>query len=1377
MNEILNPVQNISYTSKDFQTIFPELLDLVKQLTSRWDPSISNESDPGVVLLKLSAILADKLNYNIDKNVLECFPLSVTQLPNARQLYEQLGYKMSWYKSAYTNVSIKWDSDVSDGYVTIPPFTMVSDAENSVVYTLIGSPVGVDDNTFAVGSQDLYFNGDTIQFKAIQGIAIKYDINGETTIKVNHLDKNNRIYFNSYNVAQNGVFITNVGSNNYVDWQRKDNLLVESAGNTYYSFGLSDDGTTCYIEFPEDAENVIKDGINITYIRSSGHEGNVAANVIDKFYTDVYLTNSLGNTVVLNDDTTVVTNPASAANGENPETLASAYKNFKRTAGTFNTLVTLRDYLNYVLRSGLVSNCFICDKTNDVQCVYSILTLDNDVETTKTAIENIFETETVTYIDPDDGETTGEVQVLRSALTPYDLKLYLLERVSDISDVYDYNKTFNLLSNSAQEVVKYYVEDAKCISHTWADILPATSSSPHVCYFKNVYPLNCKVITKYSLTRAQSQEVEENIKKALFENLNSSNVEFGDSISLDYVNQILTNADERIKNVIVDNIEYKTYAVIYDGSRFKEVYISDNSDAFTTEINYSAPDYDSTSGYVEDSLCMYKGTRYKANTGISSPAGTFDASKWDEDELVVNLNSGTFFGKVGYNDYSSYMFKYVSGSGWKLNGTESDTLSTYGGSIVSGTSSPNDIITISRSVSELIRNDVRAKSILAGISPLFESTGKFDYTFNQLITAIKEDVYRVHSNTTISVTNSVPQYTLKANESLQFYAPNFINGSTYSNYVKFEYVIGSDIPANADYQLKQNEYIIFYWKSDEDDSELYNYYVYAEGNIFKPTFAMAAQTGAVIGSSLAASSRLRNIGTTTNPAYVADSNYNGPMDIAISMQVASIVAKSNILSGTKSVTIRKINRITFNNTYYCYWILNDAVDGHYIIFENDPTAPDQEYILNNGEYFFYSNGALSELGILGSGTKISRHCDTGCSGSWVVSAGANIFNILSNGTAALANYWVQPFIGQVTQATENQFITLGPETTVKFTKTDGSTPWGLTFTSAGVSGDTLSNYSIQYKNPNEDVWNDISSISMNSSSAGWDGRSLLALNISKTIQQRLYSNQSITLEYTDGTSPFVITGADPTVDIGDSNLPYYPVVLKSEFDVSYDGGGKHSVFSIDTYGQVQYDSIYIYREDLTTYDRTIRVNTAGDLIFVFPPSASSTNTLTTKFKLPAGTYMARLINSSLEISDPSEDTLSVTIGTNTAVPLIYDNTVTNFAGNNNIILDFNVATETETNLTITVSAHSSEVIITLENPMMYQQYSGLSAVEYNSLLAKIIQLDKDKLYNYMHIPSSDQIIPDPIVPATFLLSNHIDNNYTLCQLDALNSNIQVLGVR
>ena len=236
-----NPAQNISYTNKDFSTLFAEQLDLVKQLTYKWDPSISNETDPGVILLKLNAIIADKCNYNIDKGVLECMPLSVTQLQNARQLFDQLGYSMRWYRGATVKVNLKWidDEDVSDLSYTIPAFTLVSDADSTVLYTLIGPYVNGLNDSFSVGDMQLSKNGQITSFKAIQGVPVKYNINGETIITTQHLDGDNRIYFDDVAVAENGIFISNINENNYYAWQRKDNLLVETLGNTYYKFGVT----------------------------------------------------------------------------------------------------------------------------------------------------------------------------------------------------------------------------------------------------------------------------------------------------------------------------------------------------------------------------------------------------------------------------------------------------------------------------------------------------------------------------------------------------------------------------------------------------------------------------------------------------------------------------------------------------------------------------------------------------------------------------------------------------------------------------------------------------------------------------------------------------------------------------------------------------------------------------------------------------------------------------------------------------------------------------------------------------------------------------------------------------------------------------------
>ena len=94
---------NLSPTKKDFVQIWNELIEVASKITERWDPTSTNESDPGIVLLKVLTGIADKLNYNIDKNVLECFMPSATQETSMRMLTEAVGYNMRYYQSATTS--------------------------------------------------------------------------------------------------------------------------------------------------------------------------------------------------------------------------------------------------------------------------------------------------------------------------------------------------------------------------------------------------------------------------------------------------------------------------------------------------------------------------------------------------------------------------------------------------------------------------------------------------------------------------------------------------------------------------------------------------------------------------------------------------------------------------------------------------------------------------------------------------------------------------------------------------------------------------------------------------------------------------------------------------------------------------------------------------------------------------------------------------------------------------------------------------------------------------------------------------------------------------------------------------------------------------
>jgi len=155
--------------------------DKTKELSYKWDPTVSNESDPGVTLIKEIALALDKINYSSDKNALETMPLSVTQERTARQLFQLLGYYPKWYISSEAKVSMAWKIDQdSDAYVEgevvkLPAFTQIRDDSGDYVYTI---------------PTDIFLSSDgTIeQVTAVQGPVKPLKINNSTLITLDLLD-------------------------------------------------------------------------------------------------------------------------------------------------------------------------------------------------------------------------------------------------------------------------------------------------------------------------------------------------------------------------------------------------------------------------------------------------------------------------------------------------------------------------------------------------------------------------------------------------------------------------------------------------------------------------------------------------------------------------------------------------------------------------------------------------------------------------------------------------------------------------------------------------------------------------------------------------------------------------------------------------------------------------------------------------------------------------------------------------------------------------------------------------------------------------------------------------------------------------------------
>jgi hypothetical protein len=372
---------NLSPTKKDFVQIWNELLEVAGRLSERWDPTSTNESDPGIVILKALTGIADKLNYNIDKNTLEAFMPTAAQEDSMRKLCEMLGYNVKYYRSAETTVTIKYYNAEPDetelsvmnshGDLAIPRFTVISNSDGDVNY-------------FTTNKTDIYISNaaPSATLPCMEGQIVKCEsITDNNVITASQISDNNRFYLPEYQIAENGIFVFNVseGLADGLAWEKVDNLNVQMRGTRVFKFGYDSYEGRPYLEFPEDYSELFNEGLFIYYTRTSGANGNISARVLSRLEKP-----NGGNWSKVSADSFSVENAFSTTSGANIETIKQAYNNFKKTIGTFETLVTCRDYMNkiYTMTNSetgkyLVSNALVTDIRTDLNRAVTICSCDD----------------------------------------------------------------------------------------------------------------------------------------------------------------------------------------------------------------------------------------------------------------------------------------------------------------------------------------------------------------------------------------------------------------------------------------------------------------------------------------------------------------------------------------------------------------------------------------------------------------------------------------------------------------------------------------------------------------------------------------------------------------------------------------------------------------------------------------------------------------------------------------------------------------------------------------------------------------------------------------------------------------------------------------
>lgn len=1042
-------LSNISYTKKDFNEIYPELLDLAKSISYKWDPTVSDESDPGVVLLKIAALMADKHNYNIDKNILEIFPLSVTQLGNARELYDQLGYVMNYYKSGSTEVvmtlveepeitesdlsylSLEADIDIDHPsnvrtYV-IPRFTMISDSEDKVVYTL------TEEARLQIGKPQY--------ITALQGTITEHRINGETLITPANLTYNNRLYLTGTNIPENGIFVES--DSGKTKWKRVDNLMLESKGTHCYRFNVTTDGLSCYLEFPDDFDGLCGEGITVSYVLTAGKEGNIGKKYLTKLFTDVtgtrYIDSFYTQEITLTNDNISLTNENAVRNGCDPETISEAYRNYQRIKTTFETLVSLKDYTDFLYTNENISNGYVCDRTNDVESCYKVLsrnlvgntyTLNTVIETPQVDDESLV---CACCKEKDCTCTCTEAENIHPSMGPFDLRVYGLHYSPNPVSAEEFNRTFTLIPQNDTTVTDWLkilvdTEKIKSIQHNFKPF-----QDNKILMLFNRYPINCRIIPQTKLTAAQQVEVVATVVSKLYDALNSRKCVFGEKISYELVYDTILNADPRIRAIALDNIDYETHAVYQEKEEFKSVRI--DSSAETYVMVPSNAKYERLETYY-----------YQTPDGIYHNIDNYPNN-------TKTIRESTEENK----DFLPYVTYY-------------QRLDTTG-------------------LVDKFRKEILAKSVLAGTTQLFTPDTSLKFNLDMQNSKYSTNVTHISSGVTIypemnenSDGSWQGKFTLKNNENIVFTAPHLITEQTYGqlkyihnigfiNFLQDETKSRIVIPKNAQYTLNTGEFIMFFWKPVDDDSAPYNYKIYVSSetredsyvDTISPSMDLLVQCTrskdkfetALTFDDTINHDRIYTAGVMKN-IYEAvlggvrngTTSLEGTTDELFSVEVEDSSKEKHKLSftafvrdlrwdefnlsGTEGITTLKENEILINDpnnegsSNCVYWMLNTTTsENKYVLFDENQ----EEYQLKNGEYLMYTNSNRTQLVTLGVGTKIRRKCTTETSEVWAVDA-IDYGDYIQDPIGYLDSRWYQISEGVELYACEMEFYQLGSDYSV-----------------------------------------------------------------------------------------------------------------------------------------------------------------------------------------------------------------------------------------------------------------------------------------------------------------------------------------------------------
>lgn len=561
----------IDYTDKDYINILNDLINSIPGITQKWKST--DENDPGMILVKLMAMVGDMLYFNQDMQSLEVYPNSVTQRKNAASIYKLIGYKMRWYKSAVLEANIV---NTFSNSATMPRFCTFTTEDNETTYTTF-EQYELPSNTTNNGLETL--------IELVQGVPVTpvrtsnnpypeagkpwhsiYGYNYTTDDIIN-----NRIYLKDANIDQDHIIL--IDDQNEI-WELRENIYLTTNVGRFFEFGI-DVNDQAYIELIDYYKNFNVSKFKIFYVKSAGETGQIYANTLKNITGNVWSRGgSPASPVIYNVSSFIHFTHYDSTVGYNPETPDEARKNSVKYQNTLDTLITLADFERALLREPGVANVRATDLTNDPGTIVDFYVGDLNKDTyineeDVNILENYLADSTsyplTTYqrkladINQDGLITTEDLQCLKNYLAGdyqnagqagvlklsdmellpgFIVKLYIL-RTEDWESVED--DTYKTMIMSDLQEYK---------------ILPLTIDIDLHSINKYYWTIKGKFLTKEPLTRDELQTIIININNDLRYKYAVDKVNFNTIINYKDVIETILKVDSRILMVDLEPIEY-----------------------------------------------------------------------------------------------------------------------------------------------------------------------------------------------------------------------------------------------------------------------------------------------------------------------------------------------------------------------------------------------------------------------------------------------------------------------------------------------------------------------------------------------------------------------------------------------------------------------------------------------------------------------------------------------------------------------------------------------------------------------------------------------------------------------------------------------------